>query len=140
MCWALKVANQQREKKVERSSEIDQWLYHPSGQYSDEGTTSRAWREREMSAMVSALAHVVSGDVVPPQSNELDMNVNAGDSSASVSSSSSASSRVGTRNKRGREMEGGGEFSTRLSREVGNQFSHGAGSSSSGVRGKPLNI
>lgn len=125
MCWALKVANQRVKKKGEETEVIDEqqpWSF------------SGLNREREISAMVSALTQVVKGDVP-------DILTDHGDNISSNSSSPSSSGGQ----KRGREISGG-DFSgsvAKLSRDF-DRFPYGGGlgvgggaggSSSSGVIG-----
>ncbi|KAL5751930.1 hypothetical protein ACOSP7_022103 [Xanthoceras sorbifolium] len=145
MCCVLKVANQQKERvKVEEGGEVahhhDHHRYQsPLMELGDHDQTaapgmfSRVMREREMLVMVSALTHVVAGDV--PDQYHHDGGGSGGGS--------------GGGQKRGREMESSGDspdaglLVSRLSREFGD-FSHGGGgggggglltSSSSGVIG-----
>lgn len=120
-CCLLNVANQQRDKKKkqgdqhheERLSEVDQGMnYQPLMQYSDD--QSRRWKEREMSAMVSALKHVVAGDIdvvasQPQQIQQHDnMNAITNVTSTAANSDSSSSYGITSGQKRAREMEGGG--------------------------------
>ncbi|KAA8546957.1 hypothetical protein F0562_003386 [Nyssa sinensis] len=69
-------------------------------------------REREMSAMVSALTHVVAGEVT--QDDIVGGTVTS--YTASDSGACSVSSLWGVGEKRGREEEGGGQFSESVSR------------------------
>ena len=142
----IKVANQQIDKKKqkkdshqERLSEVDQ----PLMQYSDDDRRRR-WKEWEMSAMVSALKHVVAGDtdVVVSQAQQMqqnDYNMKVTAVTSSVGSSPSSSSRTGSGQKRAREMEGGANFSSRPEREV-DELSHVTAGSVCVVTGKPLNL
>ncbi|KAL9462258.1 hypothetical protein AB3S75_000293 [Citrus x aurantiifolia] len=127
-CCLLNVANQQRDKKKkqgdqhheERLSEVDQGMnYQPLMQYSDD--QRRRWKEREMSAMVSALKHVVAGDidvvVSQPQQIQQHDNMNAITNVTSTAANSASSSSYGITSgqKRAREMEGGGVRATESS-------------------------
>ncbi|KAJ4850216.1 hypothetical protein Tsubulata_047142 [Turnera subulata] len=85
-------------------------------------------REREMSVMVSALTHVVTGDVPPDfdsWSNEL-----PGSGGGGLQSSNSTTSSCGT--KRGRDHEEGGEETFKL---LSGAFADDHGGSSSSGRG-----
>lgn len=150
-CCLLNVANQQRDKKKkqgdqhheERLSEVDQGMnYQPLMQYSDD--QSRRWKEREMSAMVSALKHVVAGDIdvvasQPQQIQQHDnMNAITNVTSTAANSDSSSSYGITSGQKRAREMEGGDNFSSRPEREV-DELSHVTAGSVFVVTGKPLN-
>ncbi|XP_006427893.2 ethylene-responsive transcription factor ABR1-like isoform X1 [Citrus sinensis] len=127
----IKVANQQIDKKKqkkdshqERLSEVDQ----PLMQYSGDDQRRMRWKEWEMSAMVSALKHVVAGDtdVVVSQAQQMqqnDYNMKVTAVTSSVGNSSSSSSWAGSGQKRAREMEGGDNFSSRPEREV-DELSH----------------
>ncbi|OMO83706.1 hypothetical protein COLO4_22374 [Corchorus olitorius] len=155
MCEIKKVANKKEKRGDEISSRIleqdNQWLLMyqaPMIMRSEEESSSsssmmlsEARREREMSAMVSALMHVVAGDV--PEQDQFMSNYN----NLNVSSSLGYGGQ-----KRGREEEEGGgggsggaggggmavESVSKLCTQFGN-FPHAAagrpvGSSSSGVR------
>ncbi|GLT44060.1 hypothetical protein SLA2020_179780 [Shorea laevis] len=131
MC-VLKVANGKDEINNERN--IDQWLFQPLVHSEDGGKKSsmfsRLNREREMSVMVSALAHVVAGDV-PDQAGDF----------VDGSLGSPPSWEFGGQN-RGREEVGGGmlqaESVSRPCTEFGS-FPHGGGSSSSSSSGRGNN-
>ncbi|GAV88710.1 AP2 domain-containing protein [Cephalotus follicularis] len=124
MC-VLKVANQ-------RDKEIDPWLYPLLMQFDERNVNdaitmfSGLNREREMSAMVSALTHVVTGEVP---------------SKGTAASSTSGSASWGSGQKRGREVgdasaaAGDGVVVESVSRICGEfgHFLHGGGSTS-GVR------
>ncbi|ESR41134.1 hypothetical protein CICLE_v10026032mg [Citrus x clementina] len=127
-CCMPNVANQRRDKKKkegdqhheERLSEVDQGMnYQPLMQYSDD--QSRRWKEREMSAMVSALKHVVAGDIdvvasQPQQIQQHDnMNAITNVTSTAANSDSSSSYGITSGQKRAREMEGGGVRATESS-------------------------
>ncbi|KAH9717893.1 ethylene-responsive transcription factor ABR1 [Citrus sinensis] len=115
---------QKKDSHQERLSEVDQ----PLMQYSDDDQRRRRWKESEMSAMVSALKHVVAGDtdVVVSQAQQMqqnDYNMKVTAVTSSVGCSPSSSSRTGSGQKRAREMEGGANFSSRPEREV-DELSH----------------
>lgn len=125
---------------VDDEREVDEWLLYQPQQRSQSGSADPAMmamfsglgREREMSAMVSALTHVVSGEV--PGSLVDDLGLTTGVASVSGISSSSSSSYVGVGQKRGREEEGGELYKpdARRSRAFGDFTSAG---SSAGVTG-----
>ncbi|XWS44807.1 hypothetical protein CRYUN_Cryun15aG0080100 [Craigia yunnanensis] len=149
MCEIIKKVANKKERVVENSrggvvDQDNQWLlmYQPM-MMREEGSSSsmlsEVSREREISAMVSALTHVVAGDV-PDQ--ELPGNENSDGFGSSIGNNNITSSR-GFGQKRGRdEQEGSGgggggmavESVTKLSTQFG-KFPHGGdGSSSAGVR------
>ncbi|XP_031274489.1 ethylene-responsive transcription factor ERF110-like [Pistacia vera] len=125
-CCVVKVANQKGKNAAENNPQVDNesWLfeYQPSDESQLSGSRgdetwmlSRVRREREMSAMVSALTHVVAGDdCVQRQShdgneylvNELmdNMNVASSESSLHGGGSSSSSSWNSSGHKRGRNQ------------------------------------
>lgn len=141
-----KVANPRDERGLNTNEgadniDHDEWfLYQP---HTQGGATTRTLptfsglmsRETEMSAMVSALTHVVSGDVpfglVDDQSYFTP-------TLASPSDSASGSSYIGVGQKRGRDEEGGKDLReplTRLSRDFRDFKLEG---SSSGLTGSLL--
>ena len=127
----------------------NQWLLmHQPMMMREEGSPSsmlsEVSREREMSVMVSALTHVVAGDV-PDQ--ELQGNENLDGFGSSIGNNNITSSCGFGGQKRGREEEEGGgggegrmavESVTKLCTPFGNFPHGGGGSSSAGVRGKQL--
>lgn len=128
-------------------TEVDEWLLNQSYQSTTQtGPSTGAemevpifsgmMREREMSVMVSALTHVVSGKV-PGGLMDDGLGLTPSVASTSGASYSSGSSYIGVEQKREREVEGGdgGEFcepATSRFRAFGD-FTHGG--SSSGPRG-----
>lgn len=124
MCF-VKVANS-GEKDRENSEE--EWVFHrnpllmrPENQLQTVPAIpmlSGLCREREMSAIVSALTHVVTGEV--PDSADYFLTL----SNESNSSSSSSAGAAGAA-KRAREEEGCQDFA-RLCRPFGDEFSYGA--------------
>lgn len=127
-------------------TEVDEWLLNQSYQTTQTGPSTGAemevpmfsgmMREMEMSVMVSALTHVVSGKV-PGGLMDDGLGLTPSLASTSGASYSSGSSYIGVEQKRGREVEGGdgGEFcepATSRFRASGD-FTHGG--SSSGLRG-----
>ncbi|XP_022774875.1 ethylene-responsive transcription factor ABR1-like [Durio zibethinus] len=99
---------------------------------------SEVSREREMSAMVSALTHVVAGDVpdhqeLPGNNENLD-----GFGSSSIADNNITSSWGFGGQKRGREEEEGGAV-TKLCTQFGNLPHERGGSSSAGVRVEEAN-
>lgn len=149
MCMP-KVANPRDKRELttraegDEIREVDEWLFYRPYQTTQSGSTSGGApamlsvlnREREMSAMVSALTHVVSGEVA--DESDLTPSVPSPPSGTSYSSSSPL---VEVGRKREREDEGGGgelrEPVTKLCTAFGD-FTHGGSGSSSGVRGKLL--
>ncbi|KAK6238127.1 hypothetical protein QUC31_003596 [Theobroma cacao] len=151
MCEIKKVANKKGKVETSGGSVVDQdnqWLlvYQPH-MMREEGSSSMLSedrREREMSAMVSALTHVVAGDVPDDQELAGDGNSDGFDSSIGNYINTTSSWGFGGQ-KRGREGEGGGgggggggamavESVSKLCSQFGN-FPHGGrGSSSVGVR------
>ncbi|XVE86621.1 hypothetical protein DITRI_Ditri18aG0048700 [Diplodiscus trichospermus] len=155
MCEKItKVANK-KERVVENSrggvgDQYNQWfLMHQPTLMREEGLSSssmlsRVGREREMSAMVSALTHVVAGDV---PDHDLSGNENLdGFGSSSIADNSLTSSLGLGGQKRAREEEEGGpsdgggggggmavESVSKLCTQFGNLPHGGAGSSSAGV-------
>ncbi|XP_021824756.1 ethylene-responsive transcription factor ERF110-like [Prunus avium] len=146
----LKVAEKDqraaRHTNIETEHSIEEWLYEPlvfsqqlqqrqrqrgggsgggggeSGILASAGSSMllRLDREREMSAMVSALAHVVAGDEeLAAAESSLVINRQSEDVGGGLISSSVGGSDSGT--KRGREEEegGGGQSVTRLCRAFG---------------------
>ncbi|KAG6721749.1 hypothetical protein I3842_03G127100 [Carya illinoinensis] len=126
-------------------TEVDEWLLNQSYQTTQTGPSTGAemevpmfsgmMREMEMSVMVSALTHVVSGKV-PGGLMDDGLGLTPSLASTSGASYSSGSSYIGVEQKRGREVEGGdgGEFcepATSRFRASGD-FTHGG--SSSGLR------
>ncbi|XP_021273745.1 ethylene-responsive transcription factor ABR1 [Herrania umbratica] len=145
MCQIKKVANKKGKVEISRGSVVDQdnqWLlmYQPH-MMREEGSSSMLSedrREREMSAMVSALTHVVAGDVPDDQELAGDGNSDGCDSSIGNYINTTSSWGFGGQ-KRGREEEGAGgamavESVSKLCSQFG-KFPHGGrGSSSAGVR------
>jgi hypothetical protein len=149
MCMS-KVANPRDEgerttRRVEGDEirEVDEWLFYRPYQTTQSGSSSSSAapamlsvlnREREMSAMVSALKHVVSGEVADVS----DLTPPSVPSPPSGTSYSSGSPFVEVGRKREREDVGGGgelrEPVTTLCTAFGD-FTHGGSGSSSGVRG-----
>lgn len=108
------MANPREEVREKRDEQ--EWEFY-NGDYP---MASELCREREMSAMVSALIHVVTGKIPKPSSSEYSL-CNEG---ANCSSSSSA----GGGAKRPREADNGYQDFTKLSRPlVDDEFSHGRG-------------
>lgn len=106
------MANPREEVREKRDEQ--EWEFY-NGDYP---MASELCREREMSAMVSALIHVVTGKIPKPSSSEYSL-CNEG---ANCSSSSSA----GGGAKRPREADNGYQDFTKLSRPlVDDEFSHG---------------
>ena len=149
----IKKVSNMKEKIVDNSRggvvhQDNQWLLmHQPMMMREEGSPSsmlsEVSREREMSVMVSALTHVVAGDV-PDQ--ELQGNENLDGFGSSIGNNNITSS-WGFGQKRGREEQEGGdgggggmavESVTNLCTQLG-KFPHGGdGSSSAGVQGKQL--
>ncbi|KAK8673753.1 hypothetical protein V6N13_112068 [Hibiscus sabdariffa] len=77
MCEIVKkVANKKEKAPVHNSRGELQWLFTHQPMFGEEGSSmssmlSEISREREMSAMVSALTHVVTGDIPHPQVENL---------------------------------------------------------------------
>ncbi|KAJ9177719.1 hypothetical protein P3X46_012908 [Hevea brasiliensis] len=84
--------------------------------------------EREMSAMVSALTHVVTGEVPDSADYFLTLSNESNCSSSSSAGAGGGGGGGGGRGKRAREEEGCREF-TRLSKPFGDKFSYGGTSS-----------
>ena len=143
-----KVANPRDKRELHRDEgadniDHDEWfLYQPHTQSGSVGlgATTRTLpmfsglmnRETEMSAMVSALTHVVSGDVPFGLVDESHFTSTL----ASASDSASGSSYIGVGQKRGRDEDGGKDLRepfTRLSRAFGDFKLEG--SSNSGLTG-----
>ncbi|EEF29609.1 ethylene-responsive transcription factor ERF110 [Ricinus communis] len=113
MCY-LKVAN--RKEKVTNSREdngggVEEWLYQQPLM-----TISGLSREREMSAMVTALTHVINGDVPPAHDSDNSFLTLSNEGNCSSSSSAGA--------KRGREDDGYEEFTKLSKQSFLDEFSH----------------
>ena len=157
MCEIIKKVPNKKQRLGENSrggvvDQDNQWLLMYQPLMIDEGSSSSSMlsevsREREMSAMVSALTHVVAGDV---PDHELPGNENLdGFGSSTIGDNNITSSCGFGGQKRGREEEEGGgggggegrmavESVTKLCTPFGNFPHGGGGSSSAGVRGKQL--
>nr|UDM84173.1 ERF transcription factor [Juglans regia] len=122
-------------------TEVDEWLLNyqttqtgPStGAEMEVPMFSGMMREREMSMMVSALTHVVSGKVPGGLMDDHGLGLTPSVASTSGASYSSGSSYIGVEQKREREVEGGdgGEFcepATSRFRAFGD-YTHGGSSS-----------
>ncbi|XVF15009.1 hypothetical protein REPUB_Repub09cG0112200 [Reevesia pubescens] len=143
-----KVANKKENNRGARVVDQDnQWLLMQQPMASSSSMLSEVSREREMSAMVSALTHVVAGDV--PNDQELLGNENLDGFGSSIGDNNITSSWGFVGQKRGREEEEGGasgggggmavESVSKLCTEFGNFPHGGGGSSSAGVRVTEVN-
>ncbi|KAK8717259.1 hypothetical protein V6N13_044534 [Hibiscus sabdariffa] len=115
MCEIVKkVANKKEKAPVHNSRGDLQWLFTHQQMFGEEGSSmssmlSEISREREMSAMVSALTHVVTGDIPDPDPDpEQPPNENWGSNTVSGYSDISSSSGIGGKKREREEQEGGG--------------------------------
>ncbi|XVE83273.1 hypothetical protein DITRI_Ditri16bG0074600 [Diplodiscus trichospermus] len=161
MCEIIKKVANKKDRVIQNSGggaieQDNQWLlmYQPMLMMREEGSSSSSSmlsgvsKEREMSAMVSALTHVIAGDVPDheelPAGNDqkLDGFGSSIDNNNIISSWGCGGQKRGREEKEEKEEEEGGtgdgggmavEFVTKLCTQF-DDFQHGGGSSSSGVR------
>ncbi|XP_021641771.2 ethylene-responsive transcription factor ABR1 isoform X2 [Hevea brasiliensis] len=138
--FLFKVANPGDKVSEKREGGGEEWVFHDSPTLMRMRTENQLQMvpvmsmlsglgsEREMSAMVSALTHVVTGEVPDSADYFLTLSNESNCSSSSSAGAGGGGGGGGGRGKRAREEEGCREF-TRLSKPFGDKFSYGGTSS-----------